>query len=83
MRLSTPDLAADALVNAINAGTDWITANTTHALIAHNTGAQIRLTAGRYGTVHVNGASVTLVWGMPSPESPRARGFSSRVRSTP
>jgi hypothetical protein len=63
MRLSTPELAAAALVNAINADTDWITANTTHALLARNTGAQIRLTAARYGMVSVNGVSVTLASG--------------------
>jgi len=63
MRLTTPELAAAALANEINAGTNWISANTTHALLAQNTGAQIHLTAGRYGAVNVAGTSVALAAG--------------------
>ena len=63
MRLTTPELAAASLVNEINVNTNWIAANTTHALLARNTGAQLEFTAARYGTVDVSGTSVTLVAG--------------------
>jgi hypothetical protein len=62
IRLTTPSVAAAALVDEIN-GTNWITANTTHALLAQCSGAQIQVTAGRYGTVDVSGTAVTLVSG--------------------
>ena len=62
MRLTTAELAAEGLVEAVNA-TDWVTANTTHALLASRTGAQITLTAARYGTVNVSGAALTLASG--------------------
>jgi hypothetical protein len=63
MRLTTPELVAAALADEINAATDWSAANTTHALLAQNTGAQIQITAARYGTVNVEGYSVTLASG--------------------
>jgi hypothetical protein len=62
MRLTTTDLAAVALADQIN-GTDWITANTTHALMAAASGSQIQITAARYGAVNVNGTSVTWLSG--------------------
>jgi hypothetical protein len=64
MRYTTPELAAAALVAAINS-TNWIAANTPHALLASASGAQITLTAGRYGTVNVSGNTVTWVSGAP------------------
>ncbi|MDE3199194.1 MAG: hypothetical protein KGN84_22785, partial [Acidobacteriota bacterium] len=62
MLLMTPDLIAAAVAGEIN-GTNWISANTTHALLASNTGTEITLTAARYGTVNASGASVTLASG--------------------
>ncbi|MES1262211.1 MAG: hypothetical protein ABUS49_10780, partial [Acidobacteriota bacterium] len=58
LRLTTPDMAATALANSINA-TDWTAANTTHALLATSDGPEIQITAGRYGGVNVSGTSVT------------------------
>jgi hypothetical protein len=54
---STTMIAA-AIVAAINV-TDWSAQNTTHALLATSTGAQITITAAQYGAVNVTGASVT------------------------
>ena len=62
MRYTTPELAAAALAEAINT-TNWISANTPHALVAADSGSQITLTAGRYGTVDVSGTSVSWVSG--------------------
>jgi len=62
MRLTTTTLAAQALADAID-GTNWISANTPHALIAQQTGSQVEISAGRYGTVNVTGSAVTLVSG--------------------
>ena len=66
MLLMTAVLVADQIVSEIN-GTNWITANTTHALIATNTSAAITLTAARYGTVNVSGVNVTLASGTTFP----------------
>jgi len=63
MRLTTPELAAAALANEINAGTNWISRQHHSRLLAQNTGAQIHLTAGRYGAVNVAGTSVALAAG--------------------
>ena len=62
MLLMTPILAAEQIVSQINE-TNWISANTTHALMASNSGAAITLTAARYGTVNVAGTAVTWVSG--------------------
>ena len=64
MRYTTPLLVAAALTDAIN-GTNWIAANTPHALLAEASGAHITLTAGRYGTVNLSGTSVSWVSGAP------------------
>jgi hypothetical protein len=66
MLLTTPILIAGQLVSQINA-TNWVTANTTHALMASNTGSAITLTAARYGTVNVSGTTVTWVTGSKFP----------------
>lgn len=42
---------------------DWVSANTTHGLIASATGPALTITAAQYGTANVNGASVTWVSG--------------------
>ncbi len=66
MLLTTPALVAANVVSQIN-GTDWITANTTHALMATASGAAITVTAARYGTVNVAGTAVTWVSGSKFP----------------
>jgi len=66
MLLMTPVLIAEQIVNEIN-GTNWVNANTTHALIATNSGAEITLTAARYGTANVSGTTVTLASGTAFP----------------
>jgi hypothetical protein len=55
---STAMIAAQ-LVAAVNV-TNWTAQNTTHALLATSSGAQISITAAQYGTVNVSGTSV--VW---------------------
>ncbi len=62
MRLTTPEIAASDLTSQIN-GTNWVSANPTHGLMAAVSGAQITLTAARYGTVSTNGTHVTFVGG--------------------
>ncbi len=70
MFLTTATLVAGQIVSEIN-GTNWIAANTTHSLLASNSGAEMTLTASRYGTVSVSGtttgSTVTLVSGAPFP----------------
>lgn len=58
MRLTTPAIVAAELAAQIN-GTNWISANPTHGLLAAASGAQITITAARYGTVSTNGNLVT------------------------
>ncbi len=53
---------ANTIAAQIN-GCDWIGANTTHGLIATAAGAAIGVTAAQYGTVNVDGTSVTWVSG--------------------
>ncbi|HKD05065.1 MAG TPA: hypothetical protein VKB79_04105 [Bryobacteraceae bacterium] len=62
MLLMTPDLVAAQIVAGIEA-TDWAGANTTHALLASNSGPAITIMAARYGTVNVTGSSVTFASG--------------------
>jgi hypothetical protein len=62
MLLITPELVAANLAGQINS-TNWIGANTTFALLASHSGAQISVTAARYGEVSVNGTSVAWVSG--------------------
>jgi hypothetical protein len=66
MFLTTAALVAAQIVSEIN-GTNWITANTTHALLASNSGAAITLTAARYGTVSISGNTVTSISGASFP----------------
>ena len=51
-------IVAAELAAQIN-GTNWISANPTHGLLAAASGAQITITAARYGTVSTNGNLVT------------------------
>jgi len=44
-------------------GTNWISANTPHGLIASASGAQVTVTAARCGTVNVSGTAVAWVSG--------------------
>ncbi len=44
-------------------GANWIAANTPHGLLASATGAQVAVTAARYGTVNVSGTAVSWVSG--------------------
>ena len=62
MLLMTPALIAAALAAEIN-GANWISANTTHALLASSAGAAIDITAARYGTVNAAGTTVNWVSG--------------------
>ncbi len=62
MLLTTPELVAANLASQI-ASTNWIAANTTFALLASQSGAQLGLTAARYGTVSVNGTAIAWVSG--------------------
>lgn len=62
MKYTSPDFVAAQLAAQVNA-TDWIAANTTHALMASASGPSITLTAARYGLATVSGASVTLAAG--------------------
>lgn len=59
---SNPTLVAAVLAAQINAA-DWVTANTTHALIATSSGPQLTITAARYGSATVAGTSVTVTGG--------------------
>ncbi|MEP6714618.1 MAG: hypothetical protein ABJC09_03535, partial [Terriglobia bacterium] len=63
MRLTTPDMAAAALASEINAA-NWPLANSTHALMARQSGTAIQITAAGYGSVGVNGTAITLLSGM-------------------
>jgi len=56
--MTNPTLVAAVLCDEINSA-DWISANSTHALLASNSGAQITLTAARYGSVTVSGTAVS------------------------
>jgi hypothetical protein len=62
MRLTTPDLVSQEIAAQINSA-DWITANTTHALMATTSGPQLEVAAARYGSVNVAGNTVTWVSG--------------------
>lgn len=62
MLYMTPALVAAQIVAGIEA-TNWAGANTTHALLASNTGPAITITAARYGTVNVSGSNVTFASG--------------------
>jgi hypothetical protein len=62
MLLMTPLLVAEQIVSQVNS-TNWISANTTHGLMASNSGAAIALTAARYGKVNVANTVVTWVSG--------------------
>ena len=57
-----PSSVAQQLANEINS-TDWSTAGPPYAILATSNGAQISVTAARYGTVNVDGANVTLAGG--------------------
>ena len=56
MLLTTAAMVAAQIVSEINS-TNWIAANTTHGLLASNSGAAIALMAARYGTVKVSGTT--------------------------
>lgn len=58
MRLTTPAIVAADLAAQIN-GTNWLSANPTHGLLAAASGARITITAARYGTVSTNANVVT------------------------
>jgi hypothetical protein len=58
----TTAMVAEAIVSAINV-TDWAAQNTTHALLASSTGAQITITAAQYGTLNAAGTAVSWVSG--------------------
>ncbi len=60
--LATPAYVASQLAAEINL-TNWTNAGPPYALLAAASGAQITLTAARYGAVNVSGASVTLASG--------------------
>ncbi|HXJ42847.1 MAG TPA: hypothetical protein VNH18_26430, partial [Bryobacteraceae bacterium] len=62
MRVTTTGFVAADLAGQIN-GTDWITANPSQALMADVSGAQVTLTAARFGRVNVNETAVTWVSG--------------------
>jgi hypothetical protein len=62
MKYTSPDFVAAQLAEQMNA-TNWIAANTTHALMASTTGPAITLIAARYGLATVSGASVTAAAG--------------------
>lgn len=59
---SPAEYIAAQLAGQINA-TNWTVANTPHALMASVSGAEISVTAARYGAVNVSAASVTWVSG--------------------
>ena len=59
MKYTSPDFVAAQIGDQVNA-TDWISANTTHALMASVTGPAITLTAARYGVATVSGTSLTV-----------------------
>src|SRR5581483_2163640 len=61
-RAVDPSSVAQQLATRINL-TDWTAAGPPHAILASSNGAQISVTAARYGTVNVDGASVTLAGG--------------------
>jgi hypothetical protein len=60
--LSTPIGVAAQIAAQIN-GTNWLAANATYALLAATNGAQITVTAARYGSVDIGGTIVTWVSG--------------------
>ena len=62
MYIATPALVAARIAGLIN-GFNWVSANSTHGLIATSSGAAITIEAARYGNVSVNGTSVTWVSG--------------------
>lgn len=62
---SSPALVAAALASQINQTSDWIALNPVHALMATASGAQITISAARYGRVDVTGTEVTQVFGAP------------------
>ena len=62
MYAATPAGIAAQLASIIN-GTNWVSANTTHGLLATSNGAALTVTAARYGTVSVSGTSVTWISG--------------------
>lgn len=66
MFLTTAPFVAAQIVSEIE-NTNWIVANTTHALLASNSGAAITLTAARYGTVGISGTTVNSISGAPFP----------------
>ncbi len=66
MLLTTSAYVASQIAAQIN-GTDWVMANTTHAIMATTSGAAVALTAARYGTVNVTGTAVTWVSGSKFP----------------
>ena len=47
---------ADNMARQIN-GYNWNSANSTHGLLARNSGSSLTLTAARYGSVDVSGTS--------------------------
>src|SRR6185312_3742938 len=57
MKYASPDFVAAQLAAQVNA-TNWIAANTTHALLASTSGPAITLTAAQYGVATVSGSSV-------------------------
>lgn len=57
LRANSCAAAAAAIAAQVNA-TDWMAANTTHALLAGAAGTGVTLTAARYGKVQVSGTSV-------------------------
>ncbi|MDQ6705235.1 MAG: hypothetical protein M3Z85_04610, partial [Acidobacteriota bacterium] len=64
LSLTTLATVVDNLRDQINA-TDWVSANTTHSLIAASSPTSLTVKAGRYGKVSTNGTAVTSVSGIP------------------
>jgi hypothetical protein len=62
MYKSSPEVAAAWLVRQINSF-DWLSANTTHGILAANNGSAITVTAARYGSVSVDETFVAWVSG--------------------
>ncbi len=60
--IATPQAVAAQIAAMIN-GANWVSANTTHGLLATASGAAIAIEAARYGNVSVSGTSVTWVSG--------------------
>ncbi|MDQ2900378.1 MAG: hypothetical protein M3Y07_11345 [Acidobacteriota bacterium] len=62
--LTTLASVIDNIRDQINA-TDWVTANTTHSLIAASSPTSLTVKAGRYGKVSTSGTAVSWISGTP------------------